>query len=257
MKSMIKAWNLLVALALRDVKVRYSLSILGIYWAIINPFLMALVWGFVFNHMFRAQGIDGVPYLVFLFAGITFWNFFSNSITSSTSNLVGAAAMLSKVSFQRVIIPTSSVVARFVDLVFSLIVLIILMIYYHLPIYWTWFWIPLLLAIQFLFILGLSYMISSINVFYRDVSQIIGVLLTMWMYVSPVLYTIEQIPPNIREYFKYNPIGQLVQMEVKALLAGSAPHSSDLIITTGICLVTFLIGYVVFKKLEDRFAEVM
>lgn len=257
MYKMAKAWNLLYALALRDIKVRYSLSVLGIYWAVINPFLMALVWGFVFNHMFRAQGIDGVPYMVFLFTGITFWNFFANSVTSSTSNVVGSASMLSKVSFQRIIIPSSSVLARFVDLLFSLIVLLVLMVYYKLPFYWTSLWVIILLGVQFLFVLGLSYIFSSINVFYRDISQILGVVLTLWMYISPVLYTVDQIPADIQSYFRMNPIGQLVQMEVKAVLAGERPPTGDLVITGLLSVLIFVLGFIVFKKLESRFAEVM
>lgn len=253
-------YQLVNLLAVRDVKVRYQLSILGLYWAVLNPFLMALVWGFVFNQIFRSQGIAGVPYLVFLFCGITFWNFFSNSLTSAVNSLVGNASMLSKVSFPRLILPTASVVARLVDFLFFLFFstcsindLLQSASRNFDPMATRTFFI----FFHVLFTLGLAYIISAVNVFYRDVSQIISIILMLWMYVSPVLYTLEQIPEDIRSYFIFNPIGQLVYMEVNSLLGGVGPNLHSLLIASSFSIIVFFVGILVFKHYEDSFAEVM
>lgn len=257
LKKARKSLDLTLVLAVRDVKIRYQLSVLGIYWALINPMLMALVWGFVFNNMFKSQGVEGVPYLVFLFCGLTLWQLFSNSIMSSVNSLVGNATMLSKVSFERIILPSSSIIARFVDFIFSLLILIVLMVYYDISVTKEVLWLPLLLIVQLMFTAGLAYLFSAINVFFRDVSQIISVVLMLWMYISPVLYTVKQIPEDIRKYFSYNPIGQLIHMEVTAIFGKTGPNINDLLLTTSISIVTLFIGILIFKKLEGSFAEVM
>lgn len=250
-------FDLVKILTLRDIKVRYKLSILGIYWAILNPLLMALVWGFVFSKIFRAQGIDGIPYLVFIFCGITFWGLFSNSLYTSVNSLTGNATMLSKVSFPRIILPTSAVIARLVDFGFSFLVIVLLLIFFRIPLHSQIIWLPLLLFLHLLFTLGMSFIVSSLNVLYRDISQIINIVLMLWMYVSPIFYTIDQIPDDIRKYFLFNPIGQLVHMEVEALLGGVGPDLKALFITCVLSIVTFFIGIFVFKHYEDYFAEVM
>ena len=258
---MVKTGNrfieLLIELTMRDIKVRYKLSILGIYWAILNPLLLAGVWWFVFSNIFRAQGIEGVPYLLFLFAGITFWNLFSNSLYSAVNSLTGNASLLTKTYFQRIVLPTSSVFARLVDFAFSFLVLLFLMLVYGISIHVEILWIFPLLFFQLLFTLGMAYMVSSLNVLYRDTSQIINIILMLWMYISPIFYTFEQIPDSIKAFYSFNPIGQLVHMGVRAVLNHEAPNGFYLLSSGISSVVVFLIGVIVFKHLEDLFAEVM
>ena len=123
-------YDLVLGLALRDVKVRYQLSLLGLYWAVLNPLLMALIWSFVFTQVFNARGPSGIPYVVFLFCNFTFWNLFANSLLTAVNCLTGNAGLLAKLYFPRIIMPTSSVMARLVDFSFSLIVVIGLLLYF-------------------------------------------------------------------------------------------------------------------------------
>lgn len=249
--------DLIMGLALRDVKMRYQLSILGLYWAVLNPLLMALVWGFVFSVIFRAQGIQGVPYVVFLFCGITFWSLFSNSLMTAVNCLTGNASLLSKLYFPRVILPTASVAARLVDLVFSLVVLGILMACYNVTPGHKLYWLPVLLVVQLVFTLGMAYIVSAVNVLYRDVSQILSVLLMLWLYISPVIYTLEMVPGAIRKYFIYNPIGQLVYMETGIVLGEGKIDLTSLGVTALISVAVLILGVFVFRRLESTFAEVM
>jgi len=249
--------DLALALALRDVKIRYQLSVLGLYWAVLNPLLMALIWAFVFSKIFHAAGMEGVPYVVFLFTGLTFWNLFANSLLTATNSLTGNASLLSKLYFPRIILPTASVLARLVDFGFSVIVLAIFMIAYHIKPGSHAGWIPLLLLIEVVFTLGMAYLVASLNVLYRDVNQMLGVVLLLWMYLSPVFYLVNQIPGNIRPYFIFNAIGELVGMQSTLLLSDKMFSFHILGLDAIISLGVLLIGLLVFNHLEPLFAEVM
>jgi ABC-2 type transport system permease protein len=250
-------YELILGLAMRDVKMRYQLSILGLYWAVLNPLLMALVWNFVFGTVLRSRGIAGVPYVVFLFCNISFWNLFANSLLTAVNSLTGNASLLSKLYFPRVILPTASVVARLVDLLFSLIVLAVLLIFAHVRPGISIIWLPVFLVIQLIFTLGMAYFVAALNVFYRDVNQIIGVLLLIWMYVSPVFYTLDQVPASIRKYFLYNPVGQIVYMESSVVLGHGDMNLVALAITVLLSVAVFILGLVCFRWMEAAFAEVM
>ena len=249
--------DLVLGLALRDVKVRYQLSVLGLYWAVLNPLLMALIWSFVFARIFHAKGMEGVPYVVFLFCGLTFWNLFANSLMTATNSLTGNASLLSKLYFPRIILPTASVLARLVDFGFSLIVLAIFMAAYHVRPGPYIGWLPLLLLIELVFTLGMAYLVASLNVLYRDVNQMVGVVLLLWMYLSPVFYLADQIPAKIRKYFLLNAVGELVGMQSGLVLGGPMFSFHVLGMVALISLGVLVLGLIVFNRLEPLFAEVM
>ncbi|ABZ83431.1 abc-2 transporter, putative [Heliomicrobium modesticaldum Ice1] len=251
--------DLVIALALRDVKMRYQLTVLGLYWAIINPLLTALIMGFIFEKIFRASGLEGVPYVIYLFTGLTFWNLFANSVTTAANCLTGQAALLSKQYFPRIILPIASVLARFVDMLLSMVAVFIILYIYDIsvgPYAWQ---IVGLLIIQLIFTLGMSFLVSSLNVLFRDVSQIVTILLALWMYLSPIFYSFNQIPGDLsfKNYILYNAIGQIVDMERNALLGGPGLNLDILLVSFGISCATFFFGYVVFKRIEPLIAEVM
>lgn len=249
--------DLLVSLAWRDVRTRYQLSILGLYWAVINPLLMAVIWSFVFSRIFHANSMQDVPYVVFLFCGLTFWNLFANSLVTATTALTGNASLLSKLYFPRLILPTAGVLARLVDFAFSLLVLAILLWYYHVqPAGQLWVMVFMLL-VELIYALGLSYIVSSLNVLYRDVAQIVNILLMIWMYLSPVFYVLNQVPPAVRRYFAFNTIGLLVDLQRNQLLAGAPVSAHQLMVTLIPALLVFLAGWLFFRWLEPLFAEVM
>ncbi|WP_242868745.1 ABC transporter permease [Desulfotomaculum copahuensis] len=249
--------NLTFALAWRDVRVRYQLSILGLYWAIINPLLMAIIWAFVFSHIFRAASLNNVPYVVFLFCGLTYWNLFGNSLSTATTSLTGNAMLLSKQYFPRLILPTAAVLARVVDFFFSLLVLGLLMWYFHLSPNWNlWMLLPLL-VIELFYTLGFAYIVSSLNVLYRDMAQLVSIVLMFWMYLSPVFYVLQQVPEKARRYFMYNTIGLLVDAQRNIFLAGTPVNWHQVLVSFLISLAVLIAGWTLFRWLEPLFAEVM
>ncbi|AGL03786.1 ABC transporter permease [Desulfoscipio gibsoniae] len=256
-KKLILYSNLTIALAWRDVRVRYQLSVLGLYWAIINPLLMAIIWSFVFSYIFRATGLNGIPYVVFLFCGLTYWNLFANSLSNAATSLTGNAMLLSKVYFPRIILPTAAVIARLVDFAFSMLVLVLIIWYYNLTPVWDPLVLLPLLAIEFFYTLGLAYIVASLNVLYRDVAQLVNIILMFWLYLSPIFYILEQVPEKIRSYFAYNTIGLLVDMQRNVLLAGDGANWHLVLISLLISIGVFILGWLVFHWLEPLFAEVM
>lgn len=255
--STLGVWLELVRnLAVRDVETRYKHSLLGLYWAVINPLLTALIFTFVFQVIFHASS-KPIPYVVFLVCNLTFWNYLANSVSSATGSVTGSAALLAKLYFPRVVLPTASVLARLIDLAFSLVVLAIFMLAYHVHVHWTAALILPILVLQTLFTLGLAYLVSSLNVLLRDMSQLVGLVLMVWMYVSPVMYPLAGQPNAIQTLLLINPMGALLQAQQDLLFTGWLTHPTALWAAAAWCLFILAAGINVFKRTEPLFAEVM
>jgi ABC-2 type transport system permease protein len=243
-------------LAVRDIEIRYKHSLLGLYWAIINPLLTAAVFSFVFGVIFHASS-NPIPYVVFLIMGFTFWNFFANGVMSATTSITGSSALLAKVYFPRVVLPTAAILARLIDFCFSLFVLAILMLIYRIPVHWTALWVIPILCFQMLFTLGIGYLVASVNVLYRDMNQLTGLALMIWMWLSPVIYSIQSVPADLQRVLLINPMGALIQAERDLIVIGHLTNHSYLwfaFIWAGFALIA---GLSVFNHIEPLFAEVM
>jgi ABC-type polysaccharide/polyol phosphate export permease len=243
-------------LAVRDVEVRYKHSLLGLYWAIINPLVTAAIFGFVFGVIFHASS-KPIPYVVFLLTGLTFWNFFANGVMSATTSVSGNAALLAKIYFPRVVLPTAAVLARLIDFAFSAFVLLVFILIYRVPVHWTAVFILPFLGLQVLFTLGVGYVVAALNVLYRDMSQLMGLVLMMWMYFSPVMYAATTLSPSLQAPLYVNPMGAILQAERDLIFTGSLTHPVYLWISLTWTAFFFVGGLTVFKRIEPLFAEVM
>ncbi len=243
-------------LAVRDVEYRYKHSALGLYWALINPLLTATIFGFVFAVIFHANS-KPLPYPIFLLTGLTFWNFFANSVMSAMTSITGNGALLAKIYFPRIVLPTASVIARSIDFMFSMVILLLFILLYHVPIAWTIIWVPVIFILQIIFTLGISYVVASLNVFFRDMSQLMGLVLMVWVYLSPVMYSLRTQNPMLQDILWLNPMGTYIEMERNLMFDGHLSHPLFLIPAVGAALFSFVIGKIVFNRLEKMFAEVM
>lgn len=248
--------ELTLQLARRDVMIRYKHSVLGIYWAVLNPLLMALVFTMVFSKIMRVK-VVGVPYVVFMLTGLTVWNLFSNSVTSAVQSLTGNANLLAKSYFPREILPTSAIVARLVDFFFALVVLIFFFLIYHVHLGWTAFALPLVLLPELLFTLGVSYLVAAVNVLYRDVNQLVGLVLMLWMYLSPIVYTIALVPARYYKVYLLNPMGEAVYLSQEIMLYNRLPFSWHYLLFVLVSIGMFLVGWGIFRRLEPIFGEIM
>ncbi|HNQ17183.1 MAG TPA: ABC transporter permease [Candidatus Woesebacteria bacterium] len=255
-RTMFKYRELLSELTKREVKQRYKQSILGYAWVILNPFFQMLVMAFVFKFLLRVQDL-GVPYAIFLYAGLLPWTLFANSLGSSVNALVGNAGLLTKIYFPREIFILSTILAKMIDFFLASTVFVAMMIWYKIPITWNVLWFVPIFLIQMLFTYGLSLLVAAFNLFYRDIQYILGLLIMVWMYLTPVIYPTEMFPDRYRFIFQLNPMAVFVNAYRQVILGGGAPNFISLGIGLLVSVVLTIIGYLVFKKLEGQFADVV
>src|SRR5438094_2420351 len=203
--------ELLYVLTMRDIKVRYKQTVLGFAWAIIQPFMMMVVFSVFFGRLANMPS-DGFPYPIFVYAALLPWTFFANSITSSANSLVGSANLVSKVYFPRLIIPLSSVGSGLVDFAIAGGILLLLMVYYGVG--WTanLFIVPILVIAAAFTALGVGTFLAALNVAYRDFRYVVPFLVQFWMFATPAIYMQlgEQTPAGVKAILTLNPLNGLV-----------------------------------------------
>jgi len=176
-------------------------------------------------------------------------------VSSATESVVGAAGLVTKVYFPREVLPTAAVFTKLVDLVFGLIILGGLMVYYGEPPELTSWWLPVLFAIHTIFILGRSYPLAALNLFSHDVRFLVGVVLTLWFYLTPVIYPVDLVPERYQLVYDLNPNSLFINASRRVLLHGESPGLEQVMLGLTIAVATFLIGYYLFKRMEPTFAD--
>ena len=246
--------DLLWHMTVRHLRGQYKQSVLGYAWAFVNPLSQMLILTFVFSTILRFQS-EGLPYPLFLFVGLIPWMFFSGAVSSATESVVGAAGLVTKVYFPREVLPTAAVFTKLVDLAFGLVILGALMVYYGEPPELTSWWLPVLFAIHTVFILGLAYPLAALNLFFHDVRFLVGVALTLWFYLTPVLYPVDLVPERYQIVYDLNPNSLFINAYRRVLLHGESPGLEKVLLGLAIAVGTFLIGYYLFKRMEPTFAD--
>lgn len=246
---------LLYQLTLREIKARYKQSIVGYAWILFNPLAQLLVFSFVFSVIFRFP-TGGIPYPAFLFIGLLPWTYLQTSLSASTMVLVDNANLLKKVNFPREILPYSVILAKGVDLIFSLVLLAGFMVYYKMAFYPTIIFAALLLLIQVTLMTGLALFLSAANLFYRDIQYLTNLALLMWLYLTPVVYPLSLVPEKYVWVYKLNPMVGITEGYRSAFL--NFPFDIGTILWSAIfSLIIFIFGYWIFKKGEKTFADIV
>jgi len=250
--------ELLYFLTWRDVLVRYKQAVLGVAWAILQPFLTMVVFTLVFNRTLGVKSPDPtLPYAVFSFSGLLAWQFFAGALSRSGVSLVGNASLLTKVYFPRLVIPSSAVLAGLVDFVISFVILLVIMAFYGIAPAWHVVFLPLFVLLAMATALAVSLWLSALNVLYRDVQYLIPFLVQLWMFVSPVIYPIDKIPAGaLRIVFSLNPMTGVIGGFRWALLGQQFP-GRYMWISIGVVVVLLVGGLFYFKRMERVFADVV
>lgn len=247
--------ELLVSLALRDIKVRYKQTVLGVAWAVIQPLTTMVVFTLLFGRLAKIPS-DGVAYPVFVFSGLLAWNFFQSAVSTGGVSLVGAGSMISKVYFPRMIIPLAAIGVSVIDFLISFIILLILMLVYSVSITWQLLMIPLFFLGLTMLACGMSAWLSAVTVVYRDFRFVIGFVLQIWMYVTPVIYPLSFIPESWRWLIYLNPIAGWVE-NIRASVLGMPINWLSVCVSTLLTLAIFFVGIRYFNKTDRRFADVI
>lgn len=248
--------DLFYFLIVRDIKVRYKQTVLGGLWAIIQPLFMMIVFTLFFGRLAGVSS-DGVPYPIFNYSAMVAWTYFSNAITSSSNSLIQESNLISKVYFPRLLAPLAPVVAFLLDFVVSFIILIAMMLYYGIHPTIMTLTLPLLVVLMMLTASGVGMFLAALNAQYRDIRYTITFLVQLWMFASPVVYSVSLIPEKYRLLYALNPMAGVIEGFRSALLGTVAFPTQMLLVSTLVSVVMFVVGIFYFKRTERYFADVI
>ena len=242
--------DLIVYLAKNQISLRYRKSYLGMLWSLLNPLLTMIVLTMVFSTIFKNQ-IENFP--IYLMCGRLFYDYNSEATKTSLNSVVSNSSLIKKIYIPKYVFPLSSSIAALVNMFFSLLALIIVMFCTHLPLRWTMllFWLPMVYV--FVFSTGLGLVLSAINVFFRDIKHLYGVLLTMWLYLTPIFYPFESVPEMVQNIIRLNPLYHYIEMFRGLIIYGTLPTLRENLLCGGMGIRILLIGVLFFKKTQDRF----
>lgn len=244
-------WNLTA----KELKLKYRNSILGFLWSFLNPILMLLVYTFAFKLIMR-QNIPN--YTVFLLCGLLPWNFFAAAVMASTTSIIGNANLIKKVYFPREIIPLSIIFSNFINFVITLLILFFAVIFSGVQIGMPLIMLPVILLIVLGFTIGLSLILSSLNVLYRDISHLVEVIFNLWMYLTPIVYSLDLLnnqPPIFKKLILLNPMTLITECMRSVLYTNTFPYYLYIVALVIIDLVLIVWGFILFRKIEVVFAE--
>jgi lipopolysaccharide transport system permease protein len=248
--------ELLYFLTKRDIKVRYKQTILGGLWAVIQPAFTMIVFTLFFGRLAKVPS-DGLPYPIFVYAGLLPWTYFANAVSNSGNSLVGSANLITKVYFPRLMVPASAALAGLLDFFIALFVLGALIIYYQFLPGVGILLFPFLVALTFLCAVGVGLWLSALNVQYRDIRYAIPFLIQIWMFLSPVIYPVSLVKDKYQWLLALNPMGGVIHA-YRASLLGHQPIDWPLLGLSALIIVAlFLGGLYYFRRMEKVFADVV
>ena len=250
-------WNyrhLTIKLAISDFKIRYKNSVLGFLWSLIEPLLMLAVSYIVFSY-FMKMNVE--YYQLFLLAGIISWNMLARGTSMGLNCILGKSSLVSKIYFPREVLVVSSCITALLMTLLEFIVFGIFMIIFRVIPTMTIIYFPIILFIQFILVLGVSFGLASLNVYYRDIQYIWAVVLQAGFFATPILYPISIIPEKYVWIIKLNPMTHVIDIMRGSVIYSVVPVFRDMIFLIVSSLAILIVGYVIFLKLEPRFAEEM
>lgn len=256
--DLLKLWHyrdLLLVLTIRDIKVRYKQTVLGILWVVIQPVFMMFFFTLIFSR-FAGMPSDGVPYPIFAYAGLLPWTFFSNALNSSSNSLVNNSSLITKVYFPRMIIPIASVGAVLVDFLIAFGLLILLMFYYGIGFSWNILMLPLLAFLTALSAIGVGMWLAALNVKYRDIRYALSFIIQIWMFATPIIYPSTILPEEWRWLFKLNFLTGLIEAYRSAIF-GKPFDFIDLSISIFIIMMILVYSVYTFRRMERSFADIV
>lgn len=248
--------ELLYFLTWRDIKVRYKQTLLGLTWAIIQPFFTMIVFSLFFGKLAKMPS-DGIPYPIFTYAALVPWTFFATGLTQSSNSVVASSNMIKKVYFPRLIIPISSILPGLVDFAVAFVVLLGMMAYFNMVPTANVVFLPVFLLLALVTALGVGLWLAAINVQYRDVRYAVPFVLQFWMFSTPIVYPSSLLGEPWRTLYAINPLVGIVEGFRWALLGANTAPGPIIIVSSIVAIALFFGGVFYFRHLEKTFADVV
>ncbi len=248
--------HLVLSFAKRDIRAKYKQTVLGAAWAVIQPLSLMVVFTFVFS-MFARIPSEGLPYPIFSYSVLIFWTFFASCISQGTVAMTANAPLVRKIYFPRETLLLAVMISALVDLAIASLILAGMYIYYQIPLSWTMLWVIPLLGLQMLFVLTIILITSSVQVFFRDVGHALPLLLQVWMYASPIAYPLTSVPDWLKPFYLLNPMAGIIDGYRQALLHATHPNFLYLAVAYVVAILSVGGAYMLFKRAERAFADVI
>lgn len=247
--------EMIFSMVRRELRGRYKGSVLGFLWTLINPLFQLIIYTIVFSYIMRAGKDD---YYLFLFVALVPWIFFSSSIQVGAGCIWSQKGMINKIFFPREVLPISTVISQLVNMLLSLVVVFAVLIAARKPLSMKALLVlPIIIFVETILALGIVFLVSAISVFFQDLMQILGILMMLWQFLTPVMYEVQDIPEHMRIYFSLNPMTPIIEAYRDVLYYGKVPQLSSMMNGLVLGVALLLIGWIVFGCLEKRFSEVL
>lgn len=243
-------WFILSTLVSRDFKLKYRRSVLGVLWSVLNPLLMMVVLAAVFSYMFRFT-IENFP--LYLILGQTLFDMMSRSTSGAMGSILANASLIKKIRIEKVLFPLEKVIFELVNFAISLIAVALVMVWYRVVPSVYIVLLPILLVDLSLFCAGLGMLLSALSVFFRDIMHLWGVILTAWTYATPLFYPVDMLAPWMFQAMQFNPMYHYVKYFRNITLYGVCPSLAANLLCFGVGIAVFLVGLLVFRKVEHKF----
>ena len=245
--------EMIISLVKRDLKGRYKGSALGFLWTFLNPLFQLAVYTMVFSVIMRA-GIQ--DYYLFLFVALIPWIFFSTSLTGGASCILVQQDMIKKIYFPREVLPVSYVTSQFTNMLLSFLVIFFVLFCARYPLHLpALLCLPIVMAVEYVLAMGLTLLMSAVTVYLRDTEYILGILVMAWQFLTPVMYSMEQVPKNVRWVFLANPMTYVITAYRDILYGGRVPELETLLPAAVFGILALFTGWMVFQRLQKRFVE--
>lgn len=252
LREVIRYRNLIIQLVRRDILTRYKRSVLGVAWTMLNPLGMMAVLTVAFSQIFR---FNTPNYPVYILSGLVVWNYFSQTTTAAIATFVWGGGLLKRIYIPRSTFALSSVGTGLVNLILALVPLLFIMVITGTPVRWTILFLPVPILLLLLFALGLGLIISTVAIYFPDVAEMYQIILTAWMYLTPVIYPASMLPDRIRPWLELlNPMFRLVELFRLPLYDGRLPSWAELWPSVLISLIMLVIGWLIFTRASDEFS---
>lgn len=255
-KELYRYRDLLFSLAIRDIKVRYRQTLLGVAWAVLQPLAFMTIFTLIFGKFGKVSS-DGTPYPLFSYTGLVPWTFFATGLTLAVNSIAGNMNLVKKIYFPREVFPIGVILAALVDFCIAAALTGGLLAIYRFPVSAQLVWLPWLVGVEVAFLISVALLASALNVFYRDIKYIVPLLVQLGLFVTPVIYSASRVPEHLRSWYFLNPMAVVIDGIRRIILHGQAPELQPLLVSTAMVAVLGLAAYTYFKRVEVKFADLI